>query len=212
LQTGVDLLDRAIEQDGHNATARLYRGWTRAGGERLEPAIADIEAGLDVSPLNQALLAVRAWLEICSGNPAAGEKRARDSLERRPKSTGLAAVACIGASLLGRHREAAGLLEGYLQAHPADPIILGVLAYAQAAAGATAEARETFAGLDKTTHVPVIHAAAALLAMGCAEEAIELLAAKGAETCPYFVFAAKDPRLAELWPEITRLRSARTRT
>lgn len=209
LQPGLDLLDRAIERDGFNAKARLYRGWARAGGERLEAAISDIDVGLDSSPLDQALLAIRAWMEVCSGNPAGGEKRAQDGLKRRPGAIGLVVVASIGASLLGRHREAISLLKDYLQSHPADPVILGAMAYAQAAAGMTAEARETFAELDKAAHVPSLHAAAALLAMGCADEATDLLALKSAEACPCFVFASQDPRLAELRPEIARLRSVR---
>jgi transcriptional regulator HilA, main transcriptional regulator of SPI1 len=204
-EAGLGLLNRAIALDGRAFKARLYRGWARAGRERLEDAIADLDAGLEVSPLDQALLGVRAWLEICGGNVANGEKRARDSLERRPGAVGLAVVAAIASSLRSRHDEAIRLLESHLGAHPADPIILSVLAYVQASAGMMATATETLTELRRTAWTPGIHAAAALLALGRDEEAIRLLAARRAECCPFLVFAAHDPRLAELRPELARM-------
>jgi transcriptional regulator HilA, main transcriptional regulator of SPI1 len=202
---GAELLDRAIDLDGRHSKARLYRGWARAGEERLDGAIADLDAGLEVSPLDQALLGVRAWLEICAGNVESGEKRARDGLERRPGAVGLAVVAAIAASLRGRHDEAIDVLETHLDTHPADPIVLSVLAYAQASAKKVAQASQTLAELDQTAWTPGIHAAAALLAMGRDEEAMRLLAARRAEGCPFLAFAAHDPRLAELRPQIARL-------
>lgn len=209
---GLALLDRAIELDGRNVKARLYRGWARAGVEQLDAAIADADAGLDVSPLDQVLLGLRAWLEICSGNVTGGEMRARDGLERRPGAIGLAAVASIAASLLGRHEEAINALKSYLKLYPVDPIVLSVMAYAQAAGGMADRARETLAELGQITKAPSIHAAAALLSMDRPSEAVALLAAKSAEGCPYFIFAAHDPRLAELRPEIARMHLATAQT
>lgn len=205
-EPGLALLDRAIERDGQNFKARLYRGWARTGRETLGPAIADLDAGLDVAPLDQVLLGLRAWLEICAGNLPGGEKRARQGLERRPGAIGLAMAASIAASLLGRHEAAMAILREYLGLHPADPIVLSVTAYAQAAAGMPEQARETLAELGDVARAPSIHAAAALLSMDRAGEAVALLAEKSAEGCPYFLFAAHDPRLAGLRPEIARMR------
>lgn len=202
---GVDLLDRAIELDGRYFKARLYRGWARAGRERLDAAIADLDAGLDVSPLDQTLLGVRAWLEICAGNVESGEKRAHDGLERRPGAIGLAVVGAIAASLLGRHQEAINALAPFFESHPADPVVLGVLAYAQASAGMMPQARETLSQLNRIAWTPSIHAAAALLALGHDGEAVRLLAARRDEGCPFLAFAAHDPRLARLRPEIARI-------
>jgi DNA-binding winged helix-turn-helix (wHTH) protein len=205
---GLALLDRALELDGGHHRARLYRGWSRAGETRLDDAVADLDAGLSVSPLDQALLGLRAWLDICAGAVADGERRARVGLDRRPGAIGLSTVAAIAACLLGRHAEAAEALESHLGAHPTDPILLAVMAYVQACGGRTAQAEETLAGLGQVSRAPSIHAAAALLAMGRDKEAGALLASKAAERCPYFVFAGHDPRLAGLRPEIERLKAA----
>lgn len=203
---GLDLLDRAVGLDGRSVKARLYRGWARAAGERLDPAIADIDAGLSLAPLDQTLLGLRAWLEICAGNVVGGGKRARDGLERRPAAVGLALAAAIAASLLDRHDDAIADLTALLRTHPGDAFVISVAAYVWSRAGLTSQSLEALEKLGPAERAPSIHAAAALLALGRPEEAIRLLGTKSAEGCPFFVFAAHDPRLAELRPEISRMR------
>jgi transcriptional regulator HilA, main transcriptional regulator of SPI1 len=208
VSAGRSMLDHAIELDGSHFKARLYRSWSRAGQDHLDGAIADVDAGLVVSPLDQALLALRAWLEICAGNVSAGERRARNGLDRRPGAVGLIVVAAIAANLLGRRDEAVSILSEHLDAYPADPLVLAALAHAQASAGQAAAAEATLARLGELAQAPSTHAAAASLAMGHPEQAVGLLEKKRAEGCPWFAFAALDPRLAALRPEIERIRLA----
>lgn len=206
--SGRQLLDRALQIDGNYFKARFYRGWSRVAEARLDSAIADLDAGLDVSPLDQALLGLRAWLEICVGNVAEGERRARDGLGRRPDAVGLTVVASIAATLLGQPEEAVAMLERRLDAHPDDPLVLCAMAYAQASAGMSSQAQATVSRLGELSRAPSTHAAAASLALGRADEAIRLLERKRNEGCPWFVFAPHDPRLAELRPQIERMRLA----
>lgn len=207
---GLELLDRAVAADPRYGKARVYRCWLRADFDRLDAALADIEEGLRESPLDQALLSLQAWLALCRGNRDLAVELSRRGLALRPDAGTLHLVISIIESLAGRHEAAVIAARRGVASSPGDPFVLTVLAFAEARAGRSAEADETLAsafGYDGVSPPPSF-LAPALLALGRREEAIGLLERARAEGCPWFAFAAYDPRLEPLRAEIARIRAS----
>lgn len=206
-QDGMEMLDRAIQLDESYSKARVYRSWCLVDQGRLDEAIADLDVGLRLSPFDQGLLGMRAWLEICRGDVANGEKLARQGLELRPGAIGLAVAASIATSLNGHVRDAEELIHAHLQPDTTHPLVMSVLAYIQAKGGMIAQAEESLAAAGTPKPGPCIYVAAATLALGRVEEAKRLMESKRADGCPWFAFAAYDPRLAPIHDDISRIRT-----
>lgn len=206
---GLELLDRAIACDPQYGKARAYRCWLRADSGQLAEAIHDIEEGLRASPLDQGLLSLRAWLTLCIGERADAIERSRRGLELRPDAGTLHLVIAIAESLDERHVPAVIAARRGVAASPGDPFVLSVLAYAEARAGRVAEAEVTLgaAASDENVQAPSSFLAAAVLALGDREAATALLERARAEGCPWFAFAAHDPRLESLRNEIAHIRA-----
>lgn len=209
-EEGLAMLDRAVAQDPHYGTARVYRSWALAAQDRLEEAIEEIEAGLRASPLDQFPLGVRAWLRMCAGDLDGGGEQARRGLEIRPDGGWLWAVAAITASLRDRHDEAIEAARKGLDVLRDDPTLLAVLSYVLAAAGQKDEADGALvaASADDEVSPPPLFEAAAMLALGRRADAVEALARGRDMGCPWFVFFGHDPRLAPLRDDIARIRAA----
>lgn len=207
---GIELLDRAIERDPHYGKARTFRGWARADQGRLAEALDDTEIGLRDSPLDQGLLTLHAWLMLCMGEATRAADFARHALDLRPDGSGLRGIISIAASLWGRHEEAIDAARRSVNAVPGDPCLQMGLAYALAQAGHRSEAEETLAAVSteaQETH-PCLSAAAVALALGRTDLALRHLARGQAEGCPWFAFAACDPRVAPLAGDVARMRAA----
>jgi DNA-binding winged helix-turn-helix (wHTH) protein len=208
LEDGLGMMARAIAGDPQYGKARAYRTWGFAQLDRLTEAIEEVETGLRYAPHDQALLGLRAWLELCVGNVADAGNHARAGLRLRPDASWLSVVAAISASLDGRHDEAEAAVTHGLHYVPGDPPLLSARAYVAAAAGRLSEAEIALAAAKGgMSGAPRLFIAAALLAMGRLDDASRTLAYARREGCPWFVFAPHDPRLAALRPEIERLRA-----
>ncbi len=197
---GLDLLDEAVARDASYGKARVYRSWALASKDRLPDAIADAEAGLRLSPHDEALLSLRAWLAFCAGDLQASVELARRGLELQPNGGWLLIVIAIVASLSGKDDEAQKAARRALEMIPDDPPLLATLAYVLARAGRTEESEAALAAAapDDKTATPCLFRAAAILALGRdAEARLALLRARDAG-CPWFVFAPYDARLASL--------------
>lgn len=207
-EDGLALLDRAVALDPRYAKARSYRSWALVGLGQLDAALADAEEGLRASPLDQALLSLRAWETLCAGDVDASLRLAREGFEQRPDAGTLLLVNAIASGMQGRRDEAVAIARRAVTASPGDPFLMCVLASAQAAAGETRQAEETLAAAtrDDSAAAPTAFLAAPVLALGRRDEALALLARGQAEGCPWFSFAAFDPRLAPLRDEIARLK------
>ncbi len=206
---GLALLDAAVAHDPRYGRARLYRSWALVIGDRLDNAFAEAEAGLSHSPLDQSLLALHAWLGLCAEGTTKGEALARRGLESRPDGGGLRVVLAIAASLEGRHDEAVDAAATNVEAIPGDPIMLATLSYVQARAGRLTEAEAALAASAAMSEAagPCLFLAAASLALGRRDEALATLERGLVENCPWSRFGAHDPRLAEVRPELTKIRA-----
>jgi len=209
-QEGLALLDRAVAGDPLYGKARWYRCWVLAELGRFPEAIADTDQGLRASPLDQVLLSLQSWLALCAGTAEHSAALARRGLGLRPDAATLHLVVSIVESLAGRHETALDAARRGVLASPGDPFVLSVLSYAQAQAGRLAEAEATLAAAtadQEEVCAPASFAAAATLALGHEGEAIALLERARFEGCPWFAFAAHDPRLASLRDVIARIRA-----
>ncbi|QGM97812.1 winged helix-turn-helix domain-containing protein [Methylocystis parvus] len=204
---GLSMLDRAVAQDPHFSKARAYRSWALLKLDRLQEAVADVEAGLCASPHFQGLLAQRAWLALCAGEVSGAIEMARRGLGLRPDSGWLRGVDAIACSLSGRHGEAEAAARRGLETAPEDPSLLAVLSYVLAADGRAEEAEQALAAApgDGEVCAPRLFKAAAQLAMSRADDALLSLQGARDECCPWFVFARYDPRLVPLRADIDRL-------
>ncbi|HEY8162866.1 MAG: winged helix-turn-helix domain-containing protein [Methylocystis sp.] len=207
---GLDLVDEAVARDASYGKARAYRSWALASKDRLSDAIADAEAGLRLSPHDEALLSLRAWLEFCAGDLEASVGLARRGSELRPDGCSLLIVISIVESLSGKHDEARQAARRALEMFPDDPPLLATLAYVLARAGRIEESEAALAAAapDDETTTPSLFGAAAMLALGRDAEARAALLQAGEAGCPWFVFAPYDPRLTSLRNEIGGLAAA----
>jgi DNA-binding winged helix-turn-helix (wHTH) protein len=203
LDEGLEMLDRAVARDPFYSKARAHRSWTLARLDRLDEAIEEMDAALQAAPHDRGHLTMRAWLEFFAGDPDKSARLADDGLRLRPDAAGLRTVSAVSASLSGRHAEAEEAAREGLRNVPDDPIALTALAYvlARSERESEAEAALAAAGRDDVEPPPLFRAAAQL-ALGRPQEAVETVCRGLEEGCPWGAFAAYDLRLAPLRNEI----------
>ncbi len=208
-EDGLAMLDQVVAREPDYCRARAFRSWAFARLGRLDEAISETEAGLRAVPHDRGHLSMRAWLELCSGNIDGSAALADEGLRLRPDASYLQSVLAIVASLSGRHKEAETTARDALQQFSGHPILLAVLAYVLARAGDRSAAEAALAEANDGDQVapPHLFAAAAQLALGNAEEAAQTLRRGRDDGCPWFAFAAYDPRLSALQNDIGRLRA-----
>lgn len=206
-EEGLELLNRAVSQEPSFSKARAYRGWALARLGRLREAVEDADIGLRASPHDQGLLIQRAWLELCIGDIDRSIELARRGLFLRPDGDWLLGVIAIALSLSGNDQGAEEAVRRGLDQVPADPALLCVLCFVLARAGRTAEAADALAAASGggESGVPCVFAAAAMLALGRVDDARETLRRSRDEGCPWFAFAAYDPRLVALRDDVHSL-------
>jgi DNA-binding winged helix-turn-helix (wHTH) protein len=210
-QDGLVMLDRAVAREPLYGRARAFRSWALACLDRLDDAMGETEAGLRVAPHDRAHLTMRAWLELCRGDVEASAALADEGLRRRPDAVYLRGVLAIAASLRDSHEPAAQIASDALRFFPGHPILQAVLAYVLARAGQEEAAQAALAEAHDGDEVapPPLFTAAAQLALGAPDAACRTLRRGRDEGCPWFAFAAHDPRLAPLQADIGRLRVER---
>jgi len=190
-------LDRAIELAPDHAMARYARSWQRVGARDLADALEDVEAGLDVQPLERALLAARARLTLCAGRIDEADALAEQAISLRPDVDTFLYTRVVVASLRGEPKSAVRLAQKAAQISGNERMSLAHLAYALACAGREAEARRTYAaasvGFPKSA-LP----APALVALGDLEGARNLLREAEESGCPWRSFVWCSPTLARL--------------
>ena len=79
---------RLIEQSNASSTnawlSRFYQSWLLIGQHRLDDALAAIDEGLVVSPLERALLSMKGWLLCAQGEVKTAREFTTNSLVLRP--------------------------------------------------------------------------------------------------------------------------------
>lgn len=207
---GLALIDRSLTVGAYYSKSCSYRAWALVALDRVGEARADLDAGLRRSPLDQGLLSLRAWVTLCAGETGQAVEQARQGLELRPDAGMLWLILSMASSFAENHEEAVRCARRGLDIVGEDPFYLSVLAYAHAAGGERADAR---AALNRASAVegaaaPPTFFAAPLAALGQTEDAAGFLRVAAQSKCPWFAFAAHDPRFASLRPEIAELKQS----
>jgi len=199
---GLRRIDGSI-QKGSGFQTFLYRAWLQADRRNLPGAIDDVERGLALSPLERALLELRAWLMFCQGKLDETDAFARDAQNIRDDVDGLWIIRSIVACERGEPARGCAYAERAAALAGRDRATLMNLAYAYAKAGDVAGARKT---LDAIGPGPNGHTSsrlvAPLVALGEFAEANRILSIAKAERCPWSAFAWCDPRLKSLASEV----------
>lgn len=202
LGEGLEMLNRAVARDPYYSRARAHRSWTLVRLDRLDEALDEMNAALRAAPHDRGHLTMRAWLAFFAGDLDNSARLADEGLRLRPDAAGLRTVSAVTASLSGRHAEAEEAVREGLRSVPDDPIALTALAFILARRQRETEAEAALAVAGRDSEPPPLFRAAAELALGRSQRAVETLLGGRDEGCPWFAFAAYDPRLAPLRDEI----------
>ncbi|GLI91919.1 winged helix-turn-helix domain-containing protein [Methylocystis echinoides] len=206
LDEGLAMLDRAVSGDPLYSKARGHRSWALVWRQRLDEAIEEINAALRIAPYDRAHLTMRAWLAFCAGDIDGGARLAEEGARLRPDAAVLRSVLALTESLSDHHAEAEAAARRSLQQAPENPILQAVLAYVLARAGRLDEAEAALASACADGAAPpYIFLSAAQLALGREEAASAALRRAREEGCPWFAFAAYEPRLEPLRAEIAQM-------
>ena len=177
----------------------FYRAWLRVDRRDLGGALADVEAGLMLSPLERALLGLRAWLTVCQGKLDRADALAREGLNVREDDELLWAVRAAVACERGDPARGVAFAERACALTGASRIALSHLACACAKAGDFDRARSTIAAIKaRSNGLEASFIAAPLLALGETAEAECAFRQAYQENSPGRVFGWCNPRLKAL--------------
>jgi DNA-binding winged helix-turn-helix (wHTH) protein/tetratricopeptide (TPR) repeat protein len=188
------------------------RALMAASRRRFSEASELLQEGLDADPYSPWINASLAWISHLAGNTHESLRQAERCLELAP---GHAATCLFGGMILafnGEFNRADGLAEELARRAPYLDIAIAVHAYVLACRDERAKAREWLERLQwlgRERFTMRSFAAAAYLALGLRDEAIEELRAANADRCPWFFQMVADPRLAALngAPEFQRIQA-----
>jgi tetratricopeptide (TPR) repeat protein len=171
-------IDRMLDQDEQNTSARSLRAGILVQLDRLDEAATEFERVIALDPGNAQSYRGLAQLELRRGRPSVALELSRIGSEKRGAFGSLAATEAAALVALGRPREAESLLEARLAKTPDDPELLTSRATLYLAAGALGEGEEL---LRKAVSADALHyrsrltLAAVLEQAGRNEEAVTLL-------------------------------------
>jgi DNA-binding winged helix-turn-helix (wHTH) protein len=208
---GVADLDRSIGITANYWLTRGLRGWGYMAAGRVQDAVGEMRAALDLNRWGNWYSGVLAQYLYFAGDSQSAIVEARAAVQRFPTVEISHMQLALVASGLGLHEEAIAAGRRAMELAPDTPQVHTALACALARGGRPAEALELIQMIETrgiAAHTPWL--ATAYLALGRRELAIEVLERARDVGSPQFVFAFVDPRLAGLNgdPAFERLRYA----
>jgi tetratricopeptide (TPR) repeat protein len=168
---------------------------------RFDEALDGLQQGIAADPYSSWLRARRAWVLHLAGQAGASVDQVRENLEMFSGENGILAYAAIILAYNGETAEAVELARGLADRSPHYDVASAVLAYALACAGRPSEAialLDRLQWLGRERYALRSFNAAAYLALGEPERAMEELRASLESRCPWFFQTLADPRLAPL--------------
>ncbi|MDQ1901630.1 winged helix-turn-helix domain-containing protein [Paracoccus sp. WLY502] len=196
---GVALLNEAVQHEPEGWIIRFYRGWALGGLGRFDEAVADMEEGLRLSPMNPGLVGgAFGHVLFCARRTQEALTLLREATPILPLTTTVHAVFTEVASWLGLHEEALAHGRATEELSEGASSLSVVLADALARAGRPDEARATLDRLAKQGDLGPVPSfvAAVQLALGHRDMARAALAQADEEGCTYRHLARWDPRLS----------------
>lgn len=196
-QGAIRLFNHAQSVDPNHALTYLLRGWVERASGQLHAAMATQSKGIEVDPLNLALVNSMALTLFYLGRTQEALEFEKSYLLDRPEIDVGHLYASVFYSWMGDHEDAIHAGKKSLEISPNDPNAMCALSYSLARAGFADKARK-LADQSRATTRPrpsCIFLASSYLALG--EEAIALAELQEARDrrCPWFAMAAFDPRL-----------------
>jgi len=206
IATAIRAFERSVELDPTSALSHIWLGFPTGPG-REEKAIAAARRAQELDPLNPYVNSL-----ACSILDFWG--RSEDALREGQKALDIDADYLVGLYLiggvytrLGRHDQALRLCARAVEISGRAPFFLSCLAWSQAAAGRSDEARSALEELERrraTEYVAPLHRAVVHAALGEADRAFQLLEEAigrggcwiGSPRMPMFDAFRDDPRFA----------------
>ncbi len=191
----------AIAMDPRYSVAHQWLANYLVAMGRFDEAIASMRRALELDPLSLIASAALGWAHHFAGNQEAALDQYRRTLELEPGFQ--LAHLWNGLALLeaDQPRTALRSIRRAVQLAPDDPLIVATLAFAQARAGATADALDLLAWLEareQRQHTPSYEIAKVHLALGDRDAALTWLERAFRERSHSIAFLAVDPGLAPL--------------
>jgi len=207
IPAAVRAFEKSVELDPTSALSHIWLAWATIPG-REQQAIAAAKRAQELDPLNPYVNALACSVLDFWGHSADGIREGQKALDI--DGDYLVGLYLVGGvyTRLGRHDEAISLCARAVDLSERASFFLSYLAWAQASAGRSAEARASLAEVESrsaTEYVSPLHRAIVYAALGERDRAFELLeeavrlrgAWIGSPRMPMFDGFRSDPRFAE---------------
>lgn len=192
-------LDRALGLDPDYWGANLLRGWALQAMGRHRESVAMMRRAFELNSAGHAVNAILAYYLMLAGELDEALASARELALRFPTIDDAQAIVCVISAVHGLHGEAIEHGHRALHLAPDTPAMHMPLAYALAAAGQHARAREMLETIEGfNLPQPSACLAPVYLALGERARALALLADACERGQPQFAWTRDDPRLAAL--------------
>jgi len=203
VRPGLSDLERAIALDPQYWLARVYRAWLLPALGEYGEALAEARIACLLNPLHPVPRSLVGWLLFCSGRTGEALETLRSSADELCEPRQILRVLAVVSAWAGECDEAIAIGRRVEAAEQFAPDGTTALAYALARAGDAAAARRVVRQWrdEVGAHPPLTHMAAVYLELGDAQQAAEAWRNAQQQSCPHFVFAGGDPRLAALRTE-----------
>jgi DNA-binding winged helix-turn-helix (wHTH) protein/tetratricopeptide (TPR) repeat protein len=200
LQAASDSYARSAHLPHDSRISRL-RVMYALGRHRFQEAIGLMQAALDEDPFSPLLHARMAWALHLAGQTEKSVEQIRRALSLFPGSEWTPLYGAMILCFHGDTAEGVELAAQFAERHPYFDIAAAVHAYALACTGCESEARtilERLRWLSRERFVLRSFSAAAYVALGDHEAALEEVRAADESRCPWFFQMLADPRLKPL--------------
>ncbi|MGL6224896.1 MAG: winged helix-turn-helix domain-containing protein [Steroidobacteraceae bacterium] len=206
---GVADLDRSVQITDNFWQTRGLRGWGYIAAGRALDAAAEMRTALDLNRWNNWFGGIDALYLYFAGDTQAALLAAHAAVRRFPEVDIPHRMLSVIASGTGLHEAAVAAGRRAMDLAPETPLVHAALACALARGGWSDEATTLIQLLEtRSIASPCPSLAAAYLALGQRDRAIDVITKAREAGSPQFVYSFVDPRLAELngEPEFERMR------
>jgi DNA-binding winged helix-turn-helix (wHTH) protein/tetratricopeptide (TPR) repeat protein len=196
---GLADVDRSLLADPRYWTARGLRGWVLAAAGRIDEAVDELRAALDVNPWSPWYPGMYAQYLMFAGKHSAALDAAREAMRRFPGMDMAHFALSMIASAYGHHDEAIAAGQQARSLAPDTPLFHTALAAALARAGRHAEARRLALDVESSEPpIPALWLAPAWHALGDRRRALAMVRLARVQRAPQQWYWRYDPRFAEL--------------
>ncbi|MDE3180685.1 MAG: winged helix-turn-helix domain-containing protein [Acidobacteriota bacterium] len=195
---------KALSFNPNSARAHQWYADFLSAMKRHDEAIREMDRALDLDPLSLIIHMEKAWILYMGREYEAALEQARKTLEIEPQFSPAHHVLGLASEELGRREEAIHSFERAHAGSGGNPLSLGALGHAFAAAGQKTQAKKILKELkdrSKSRYLPPYAPALILAGMGDISQSLDWLERAYDERGVWLVWAQTDPRLDSLREE-----------